>query len=293
MVALFCLFFNSAQPMLAADRTLIPAKPCGPAASLAAAKKSIYLTTTLQNKAGESITIDMARAYTEDNYYLPTEAERDKPGYFSFLNEYEQKFGHPKKPCPPPRAQAPPTVSEMGYSSEMPKTLVVGQQLVLHPSVWMSDGTRTKDFTAASSNPSILRVVKNSDGSVAITALKPGKANVVLTPTKDPSKELTITNFTVKSSPDAGISPWWLLLLLLPLGLFIWAYRERNRFRNQSVQAQLAQQATAQDVTRLQGEIAALQAQWNDEAALEARLQELRNPPPAGPVVVEGPRPVA
>jgi hypothetical protein len=146
----------------------------------------------------------------------------------------------PRKPAKPPVV----TGISIGMQ-QIPLMYVGGSPTVLYPQVTWSNRRLTPDYTAASSDPSVVQVaVDSSTGALTLTpGSKPGTPTITLTPAKDPSKAqaytATVKDVPVKEVkvPVAGASPFpwgWLifaiLLALLVGALLTWLFaRRRNQ----------------------------------------------------------------
>ncbi len=198
----------------------------------------------------------------------------------------------PKVECPPypVRPSAPAKVVTVTTDVVTLPPMHPGERLTLNPKVRMSYGPLSRDLTATSSNPAVAAVEYDKEGGrLVISAFKPGKADVVLTPDKDTGK---VTKLPVEVVPTptgacpvvattecGSVSllglPWWLWLLLLALVAAL-AYYFGKRRADQEAQNKNYNDGLTEGQRRSAAEIeeanrrrnAAVQALNNSEAEL-------------------------
>ena len=142
--------------------------------------------------------------------------------------------------CYTPKPAVPAKVTGVQLGMNNIPVLFVGEPIIVDPKVHWTNRKLTDDYSATSSDNSGFEAQMLANAGIRLTGFKPGNYTLTLTPDKDPSKMLTLP-VVVKDRAniagvdpkdknallaalhalgfscgnDGGISPWWLLLLLL------------------------------------------------------------------------------
>ncbi len=214
----------------------------------------------------------------------------------------------PAQVCYTPKPAVPATVRSIVISSQEIPVIYVGDTVTFYPQVRMSNGVMTNDFSAASSDDSVLKATTDASGGadkgVHLTGVKAGKATLTVTPTKDSSKakkyEVVVKNHPApeglidpsdrdalaaaaqkagvcgggSSAISSGISPL-LLLLLIPAAILGWILARRSGFTQADIDNS-ASRARGAEQDRQQALSNAANARA-DEAVREAVRHGVRN----------------